>query len=190
MPVTRFYKGFRPRRGTKLLFDTNIWMALCWPQYNSSTNQIKSDMDTQAVSFLTECINSKYKILLPAMVVSELINRIYRKEFQSYNKRHPDVNIKEFRETNEGKDTLKDIAQVFSSQILKFQQKGYIQNVDDSFETISLLEAISGMTNLDFNDFIIVSICKAQEAVLVTNDSDFKAVQEDINIITTRATGL
>lgn len=190
MPVTKYIKGFLPAPGTKLLFDTNIWMALCWPHYNSSGNQIKADMETAAVSFLSSCISSKYKILLPAIIVSELINKIYRKEFNKYHKTHPQDTLKEFRTTDNGREALQDIQQVISSQIMKFQQKGYIENVDDSFEACSLSLAISKMLQLDFNDFIIASICRVNEAILVTNDSDFKSVQEDINIITTRISGL
>lgn len=190
MSVTKYQKGYMPIAGTKLVFDTNIWLALCWPMYNSSTNQIKKDMDTAAVAFLKSCINSKYKVLLPAIIVSEIINRIYRVELAKYQKQHSGTSLKEFRTTLEGKETTRDILQVIVSQICQFQRKGYIENIDDGFESFCLINAIKEIPNLDFNDSIIADICEKNSAWLVTNDSDFKAVQDKINIITTKPGGL
>ena len=156
--------------------------------YDCSANQMKQDMDKLAVSFLNACINSKYTILLPAIVVSEIINRIYREEYKKQRQKYTD--FKEFRSSSAGRETLQDIQQVLSPQIYRFQQKGYIENVDDGFESLSLETIISHMDALDFNDFILANICEANSATLVTNDSDFKAVRDRINIITTRPFGL
>lgn len=173
-------KGYNPIKGKEFLFDANIWLPLCWPEWNKGHHE-----QTKILSlFLDKCIRAKCKILLPAVIVSEIINRIYRDEWDSYGKMHGEIKYKEFRKTEDAKNITTDIQQVFISQLIKLQEQGIVEKVEDNFSEFNISQAIQNLNQRDFNDSIILQICESHDVCLVTDDSDLLKASDTITILT------
>ena len=173
-------KNYNPTKGKIFLFDANIWIALCWPDYQHfSTNH--SDLIS---TFLDKCIKMKCKILLPSIVVSEIINRIFRNEHKLYSQNNHPLNYKDFRKTTAATDVIKDIRTVFLSQLIRLEERGVIEKIEDSFFEFSISTALEQLNQIDFNDLLILEICKKQDIYLVTNDSDLLKMKETIPMLT------
>ncbi len=183
MPLSQLEK-FIPSKQHKFVFDTNIWISACWPQYDCATKDIDNKYK-KCLAFLNKCVSSNSKIFIPFVVLSEIFNRIAREECKQYNKRNKgNISFKQYRKTDEYKEIAKQIKGVFSSQIKKFADLNKIELIDDDFMTFPLENAISKLQKMDFNDLLILHLCKKTGAFLVTNDSDFFSGEEDVNIVT------
>ena len=177
MNITRT-QNYVPTKNNKFLFDANIWIAICWPV---KTKQSYND----AVNFFHKTVTNRSKILLPAIIVSEVINRIHRDEFQKYKEKYPSINkFKDYRKTKNFQIVNNDIKSVFHAQIVKLQKSKIIEIIDDGFEGCSLEMMINDLDKLDFNDSLVFKICKKNDCYLVTNDSDFFKFYNDVNIFT------
>lgn len=173
-------KKHTPLKDKKYLFDANIWISIIgWEGLNSFNNT------KEISSFFNKCINAQAIILLPAIVMSEIINRIHHEEHKKYKRNiNGNCSYKDFRKTAESNKVIEDIQKLFISQIIKLKEHGIIEQIDDDFESIDIYRVVDDLKILDFNDYVILEICKKQDAMLVTNDSDFLKFKDDINILT------
>lgn len=105
-------------------------------------------------------------------VLSEVINRVLRMEWE--NKTGKSINFKSFRNSSEGLSVQKDIFDMIEDKILK-----YFQVIDKQLTTTDIKNMLI-VDRLDFNDKIILDVCKARNMILLTNDADFKDTDIDI----------
>lgn len=149
-----------------IFFDANVLIYLFW-----ATGQQHFEKNYARVFNSLRKQGNSFKI--DFLVLSEVINRIMRNEF---NKIKGSINYKDFRNSDEGREILNDIYTIIKGSILtqfKITEKAFDTNTIESFLQLD---------ELDFIDKAILEICKANNYVLITNDSDFK--NSEIEILT------
>ena len=116
-------------------------------------------------------------------VLSEVINRVLRIELENEdkkkkkkkkNKNKKKIDFKSFRNSPKGQSIQKDIFDITKNKILK-----YFQVIDKQLTTDNIKNMLS-LDTLDFNDKIILDVCKTHNMVLLTNDADFANADIDI----------
>ncbi len=155
----------------KIFFDANVLIYLFWPsgQHNWERNYSK------AFSIL---LRKKNKLYVDFLVISEIINRAHRIEYEKYlcnnNLKRQKFSYKKFRDSKEGKDVLSDINLVVKDSILK---RFYVATKTFNKEEIKNFLIVE---SLDFIDKAILKICIENDYVLFTNDKDYKNSNVDI----------
>lgn len=142
-----------------VFFDANILIYLFWP----TGNQRYEKNYARAFNQLRKNANELY---LNFSVVSEVINRVARIEQNKSG--NQELSFKKFRNSAEGEEALNDIYVLFEDVILP-----QFEIIDKSFNKEELTEFLY-YDQLDFNDKGIAQICRDEDLVLITNDSDFK----------------
>ena len=148
-----------------LLFDTNIWLLIYGPQGNPS------DYRTRIYSAaLAKVLKVKSHIYLDVLILSEFINRYARLRYDILRPTGWPKEFKSFRKSAAFKSIAKDIA-ADAQRVVR-----QCERTESGFETVDigalLAEYESG--DADFNDQILVELCKAKGLTLVTHDADFK----------------
>lgn len=151
------------QQGEKILLDTNIWLYLFPAPTNSSNNYAKKY--SKAFSNL---LSAKAQPVLDSMILSEYLNRYIRIEWAgNYKLKYPI--FKDFRKSYDFFHVGKS-AEIFANKILSFCE---IHSI--SANELDLKKALAGFSlgKVDFNDAILVEICKKRDLKLMTNDGDF-----------------
>lgn len=167
---------FQPQ--DKLLFDTNIWLIVFGIQEPKNTKQAEAYS-----SAFQRILEVDGKIYIDILVVSEFINT-YAKQEWYLKKLNPNFaekykkSFKKFRDSSHFKPIAQQIA-ADTKRILQFCQK--IEDGFDKLDTNRLINKYAG-GNHDFNDQILIELCKSRGLKLITNDGDFKG--EEIPILT------
>lgn len=159
--------------GEEILIDTNIWLYL----FPAPKNPQPRFTTSYATAF-KKLISAKAQPVLDPIVLSEYLNRYCQIEWKGgYISRYS--NFKDFRKSSDFRAVVSS-AQTFASKIL------------NSCKTHSIPANELGLSNavkifmsgkVDFNDALLINICKKRSLKLMTNDSDFQS--EDIDILTT-----
>lgn len=150
--------------GKDVFLDANILIYLFWPtgQHNFEQNYAR---------VFRNLLRQGNSLFVDFLVISEVINRVVRIEHQKLN---PSQKFKDFRNSQDGKDALNDIYIIVKNDILnRFNVVGKIFNKQE-------IENCLVVDELDFVDKATVTLCKENNLVLLTNDSDFKNVDLDI----------
>ena len=104
-------------------------------------------------------------------MLSEFVNRILRIEYHNIGS---NKTFKEFRNSQEGIRVQEDIYAIIQNQIFS------VFTVQDICFTVQQLQSLMNADTIDFNDKIIVEVCKAHNMILLTHDSDFSHTNIDI----------
>ncbi|PIU19040.1 MAG: hypothetical protein COT16_00340 [Elusimicrobia bacterium CG08_land_8_20_14_0_20_44_26] len=163
---------YRPSKGERFMFDTNIWMYIFCPIGNYREHIVQ-----RYSSFLGEAINTKAEIIINSLILSEFINSYLRLEFKIFKIRNPNAEFKkDFRKNSSYKRITQNISSA-SKNILKISK-----GVDDKFSSIDIESIISEFEkqNLDFNDLYYQEYCKIGKVKIVTDDKDFKYADTEI----------
>lgn len=150
----------------KLFFDANVWIYTHGPKKPRPTGRMVK-IYSQA---LKDIIAAGSQIYTDVLVISEFVNR-YSRTLATMS--HPNVkNFKKFRQTAAFKPIAKDTADA-TRRVL-----GLCKRVGSEFEVLRIAPLVDEYAegNVDFNDQIIIKICKANKLKLVTHDGDFKGV--------------
>ena len=155
-----------------VFFDANVLIYIFWPTINGDPNSPA----TRYSSILGTLFRNGFKLYLNSVVVSEVVNRVLRIEFEKYQLMHTDFSsFKEYRNSEEGKRAQQDVFTVFKDRILN------LFSIKEKCLTKDAVKSLLTVNTLDFNDKIIVDVCKSNGLVLLTHDRDF--VGEDLDII-------
>ena len=157
--------------GKKIFFDANIMIYIFWPLYPAPhyTNQY-SDI-------FGHLIKQGNPLLINNIVLSEIINRIGRIEYKNYcYTTQLSVSFKDFRNSPDGQTVFRDIFSILLNTVLNNF------GIGNKIFTIDEIKSLLAPDNLDYNDKLIISECKENNYLLITNDVDYKGV--DIDIIT------
>lgn len=153
-------------QGRTFFFDANSLIHIFWP--TSPDSQEADDYG----SILAILIKNKATLAINEIVISEIINRILRLEFNKTNM--PKNKFKEFRDSTEGQSVQEDIHTIIKNRILnRFQIISEIYSKDE-------VDSLLSVSKLDFNDKIIELLCKKKGMILLTHDHDFSASDVDI----------
>lgn len=158
-----------------VFFDANCLIYIFWP--TSPDSQMAIDYS----SMMSTLIKNKAIFAVNETVISEIINRIMRLEFNKYNM--PKDKFKEFRDSPRGRSVLEDIYEIIKNRILS-----NFQITDELFSNEELTNMLT-VTPLDFNDKLIELICKKKSMILLTHDYDFSSSDVDILSANSRLLG-
>lgn len=105
--------------------------------------------------------------MLPQMVVGEFVGRCLRYYLNSA----PGMRAKKIHQEALYSDWISDISDDL------FHIIEACQKIDDEFVSTDVDSCLrnSGVESIDFNDALLVEICKKNDLVLVTDDGDFLA---------------
>lgn len=168
----------------KYFLDANIWLKILQPKLDSSH---KDKEYRKLFEKITE--NSKCKIVLPALILSEVINRILREV-------HMGKFVSKIKKGNPtfspDKDFYKNVFR--NSPEFKIAYSLVCDEIKNYHTTIDLLNDGLGVdfkfkhilkdlpSGLDFNDHYYYQLCKKNNFILITDDKDFWV--ENIEIVT------
>ncbi len=160
-------------KGEQILVDTNIWLYL-FPAPVKPRHRF-ADQYSKAFSNL---ISTDAQPILDPMVLSEYLNRYMRIEWDGNYK----SNHHEFKDFRNSQDFLKVAAsaKTFAIKIVSFCKVHSVPANELGLNQI-LTDFSSG--KVDFNDAILIDICKQKSLKLMTNDGDFQNC--GIEILTT-----
>ena len=149
----------------KLLFDANIWLYIFGPQGNPADHRTKIYS-----SALARILAVKSRIYLDVLILSEFLNRYARLRYDIMRPAGWPKEFKSFRKSVDFKSIAKDIADDARRLVRQCER------TESGFETvdIGMLLAEYEAGDADFNDQILVELCKAKGLTLVTHDADFK----------------
>jgi len=155
-----------------LLLDANIWLFVYGPQKPTDTRV------TAYSEALRNILAAKSCIYIDVLIVSEFINRYARMKWTYLQGSSKTGSFKQFRKSED----FKPIARNIASDIKRVLQ--HCTRVESGFESLAINTLIDEYAagDFDFNDQILITLCKEKGLKMVTDDADFKG--QDIPIIT------
>tara|TARA_R110000822_G_scaffold299652_1_gene422670 strand:+ start:2395 stop:2997 length:603 start_codon:yes stop_codon:yes gene_type:complete len=164
--------------------DANIWLKVLAPKNSPSFK------DKAYLEFFEKIVkNSKVRIVLPALVVSEIINRIIREVYYQKHIRKIQKHQSEFKPDG---SYYKNVYRPSSDYRVAYNLicddlKSYHSSIDlinDEFGSLFKFKHVlaNPPTSLDFNDNYYYNLCKKKDYFIVTDDKDFWV--EDVKIVT------
>ena len=160
-------------KGEKILVDTNIWLYL-FPAPGNPQHRFANQYSTA----FSNHISTDAQPILDPMVLSEYLNRYIRIEWDgNYKSSYP--KFKDFRNSQDFLAVAAS-AKTFAKKIVSFCKVHSIPANE-----LDLNQALADFSSgeVDFNDAILVDICKQKSLKLMTNDGDFQ--NGGIEILTT-----
>lgn len=157
-----------------ILFDANIWIYLFYPLGNFNENIIGNYSKVYKEILTKQC-----KIIVPMIIVSEFFNTCLKFEFSVYKDKEPEKyrNLKrDFRGTQEYKEVVKKLIDTINGSILKNAIL-----INDNFQEMELNKTLFTDEEFDFNDKMLIEICKRYNAKILTHDKDFKTYLTDFD---------
>lgn len=157
----------------KIFLDANILIYLFGFGTPTSAN-----WENQYANLYTKLNNQDNIFVVDYIVISEFVNRAIKIEYDNYlisnNLDKNSLSYKNYRNSLDGQEALKDIYIIVNDEIL------------DEFEVIEKsyskddLKMMCSVDELDFSDKAIIKICGDNQFILLTNDTDFKNSNIDI----------
>ena len=159
--------------GEEILLDANIWLYLFPPPANPK--QYFAEGYSRAFHKL---LGAQAQPVLDPMVLSEYLNRYCRIEWQGQRSTQG-MSFKEFRQCA----YFQSVASSAHGYAKKILDKCQVHSIPaDKLDICQALDDFeSGL--VDFNDAILVDVCKKRNLKLMTNDGDFQ--RGGIEILTT-----
>lgn len=157
--------SYQPQRDDVFLFDTNILIYLFYPVMNT--------FPTQAyLSLYQKALKAKSTLLLPAIQLSEFINRCIRFQFSLYQQNCSSSEVLDFkhdyRGTQDYQDSMNGILDIIKNDIFPD-----FKLIDDDFHAMNPDSLLKYGFSYDFNDAFLVQIANNNNASIVTHDYDF-----------------
>ena len=165
-------KSYNFSRNDALLIDANIWLYMYGPQ-------APGDKEVQYYSNVWgKILKTKCSIFLDVLILSEFINRYSRTNFRLEKGSSDPKTFKKYRQSSDFRPVAKEIADAVR-RILKHCK--CIESDITSIDMDALLTDYESQCP-DFNDQILVELCKSRSLKFVTHDGDFK--DYDITVLT------
>jgi len=160
----------------KIFFDANVLIYIFWP---SGSYQWEFDYSKA----FRQLLRQNNELLVDFIVISEIVNRIHRLEFDKYlsktNISKNNLSYKHYRNSTDGQAALSDIYLMVETNILDT-----FTVIGKSF-TKTEIQSFLTLDPLDFGDKGILLTCQENCCVLLTNDIDYKT--SNIDILTANA---
>jgi len=166
--------SYTPKASDKFFFDNNIWMYLYCPIGNYNQYSIDKYSD-----FFSKIIEAGAKIYVSSLVLSEFFNSFSRLDFNIWRGGQTKDYKKDFRPTLRFKETSETIVNTIEGRIL-----GIAERINDEFTDMSIEDISDKCEDLDFNDSYYIELAKKHNCKIVTNDSDFLSITDDIDVVT------
>lgn len=158
----------------KVFFDANVLIYIFWPLGFGNTKHWEECYS----SAFGKLIRQKNELLVDFIVISEIVNRAIRLEYDKYliakNISKGNLPFKKYRNSIDGVTALTDIYLMIETDILNtftVVGKSFMKSDIQSFLIVD---------TLDFGDKAILSTCQENACILLTNDVDYKTSTIDI----------
>lgn len=157
-----------------ILLDTNILLHLFYPTLSQNKDMVDYE------SLWGKISSKKTSLLLPAIQISEFINRCIRFQYMLYKAdKEPDYDYKkDYRNTEDYRENMKSILNIVTGDILPL-----FTIICDNFDTIPPDKLYIYGFSYDFNDALLVGIAEKYKADIITHDADFANFCTKINFI-------
>ena len=157
-------------------FDANVWIYI----YGVSSGYEKKKQEKYSQLY-RDILDRKASLFITALVLSELVNRILRIDFEGWKKSQNRINAsfkKDFRNSETYKDSLNNIKEILKEIYHHSERR------PDDFNSIDFECIINNISNKqDFNDLYLAKICEKNKLILVTEDKDFCSYNGDLTIL-------
>ena len=167
---------YKPEPNDILLLDTNILIHLFYPTMSNSFMEAYEKLYADALS-------QNCTLLIPALQISEFINRCIRFQFNLYCLDHANSGAldfkKNYRSTDDYSISMEAILNIVKTDIIK-----NFQLIDDHFSSMNPDSFLIYGFSYDFNDALLVQLAEIYKASIVTHDIDFANYQTKRDIIT------
>lgn len=162
----------------RFYFDANVWVSI-FPLPSDPSSESRRRYS----NVLKRAKKVQSDIFLDSTVVSEYINTYSRIEYRAYFPGNPTMSFKKFRETHP--DEYGRTAAEITDNLAEIFSLPNVRKIDCPFGTMNVEAMIGcfGADSCDWNDQVIVETCKKNGLTLITNDGDFRNVQ-DLDILT------
>lgn len=162
---------FKVTPNHSFFFDANIWIIL----YFSSLTTKKAAQDKFSNLF-KNILNNECNIYLSSLVLSEVINTVFRIDFKTMCQKRKN-NIKDFKRDYKKSSRYKEQANFIKNQIEK-KILPYSKFIDDNISNMGLSNILCSLKNHDFNDAYYIEMMKnhnkLKKSYFVSQDKDFK----------------
>ncbi len=159
--------------GEQILVDTNVWLYL-FPAPVNPPHHVAQQYSKAFANLLS----AEAEPVLDPLIVSEYLNRYIRIEWQGVYKRAYPA-FKDFRRSPDF-SSVASAAETFAKRILRFCT---VHSIPANELDLPLALADFSSGNVDFNDALLVDICKKRNLKLMTHDGDFQ--DGGIEVLTT-----
>ena len=166
--------SYTPQPSDRFPLDTNILINQFYPLMGQNYM-------IPYQQFYVKAIKQKSVFLLPAIQISEFINRCIRFSFDFYKKTNSLQNYDykhDYRESNDYREHMTAILDIVKNDIIPT-----FTIVDDHFSEMSQDKIYVYGFSYDFNDALLVQIAEKQHASIVTHDADFANYTTKVNMI-------
>lgn len=171
---------FTPMENDLFILDCNVLMYVFYT-YGGYKNKLMKPYKT----FFNKIAVKSQSILITSVLLSEFINTYIRNEYKRYLREN---NLKEYqfdfkkdyKPTNEYKDTVKEISDVVINQLLPLPS---VVLCDDDITKVNISDMFLNENTFDFNDRYYGELARYKDCYIVTNDADLMSVN-NIKIIT------
>lgn len=168
----------RLRSNRPVMFDTNIWLSI----YPATSNSTEERYSQDYTAFLGKLIKWNIPIVSTLVVLGEYVNRFARIEYEVYSQAYKDVSYKDYRSSDDFKHAAREISSSVKD-ILKTPGMDFKWIEAGTVDIHALVDDFSqGL--LDFNDSYLGRVCAKNDWPLVTNDRDFRAGVDGLEIWT------
>lgn len=153
--------SYQFRDSDEFLADANIWLYIFGPQ---APDDWKTKVYSKAYSSI---LSARGRIYVDVLILSEFINR-YARLIHQITK--PEEKFKDYRNSPEFKPVARDI-EASVRGMLKYCRRTAI-----GFPACDMDALLSkfGEGDSDFNDQLLVELCKEKGFKFITHDGDFK----------------
>ena len=146
----------------QLFLDANIWLYIYGPQ----------EPDDKKVAIYSRTLHrilaAQSRIYIDLLVVSEFINTYARMKWRLVTPA-----IKQFKDFRNGLD-FKPVARDIADDVRRVMT--HCSRIEDDFMTLQLDSLCNAYAagDSDFNDQVIIEVCKREGLTLITHDRDFR----------------
>ena len=155
----------------QLFLDANIWLYIYCPQSPTASSNVRTYSQV-----FKRILSAKSRVYVDVLVISEFINRYARTQWQLIAS-HIEQ-FKDFRNSS----YFQPIAQDITNDVKRILK--HCSRIESGFETLGIRDLLDQYAtgSSDFNDQVIVELCKREGLTLITNDGDFRG--QEIPVLT------
>lgn len=155
----------------RLFLDANVWL------YIFSPHGIGGRWEQVYSSAYDRIVKAKSQLFTDVLVMSEFTNTYARVKWQQLDR--AEKSFKHFRNSKE----FELVAEEISAHAKKIM--AMCSRLESGFADIQMSSLLGNYATgkFDFNDQIIVALCRKQHLTLVTNDGDFR--NQEVQALTT-----
>jgi predicted nucleic acid-binding protein len=155
--------------GTRVLFDTNIWILIF--DYNAASLRHKTEVYSSAYRSLLENGNS---IIVNDYILGELCNRCTRIQYdvdKANSEDHPDKfpSHKAYRKTEQFRSAMECVRDTCLNIV---DDHEFVSTSGTHYDVHKVLERFCD-GELDFTDIVLTDFCKKENLYLMTDDREF-----------------